>query len=111
EHGKARPLAHADGLSSYRIEDDTAECMAAIHRLFPGRTFALDRASRCMYTLTPDEHFVLDVHPAHPHVVLGLGFSGHGFKCAPAVGEVLAAIALDGHPACAVDLFSARGFA
>ena len=47
----------------------------------------------CMYTMTPDEHFVVDVHPEHPQVILAAGFSGHGFKFASVMGEVLSDLA------------------
>jgi sarcosine oxidase len=49
-----------------------------------------------MYTVTPDAHFVLDRHPEFSNVVIGAGFSGHGFKFASVVGEVLADLALEG---------------
>ena len=49
-----------------------------------------------MYSLTPDEHFVIDRHPGHDNLVLCGGFSGHGFKFAPVVGEICADLALDG---------------
>jgi sarcosine oxidase/N-methyl-L-tryptophan oxidase len=49
----------------------------------------------CLYTLTPDEDFILDRHPTIDGVVLGAGFSGHGFKFAPAVGEHLVELALE----------------
>ena len=55
----------------------------------------------CMYTNTPDGHFLLDLHPAHPNVVVAGGFSGHGFKFAPVVGEICADLVLEGgtrHP-------------
>jgi glycine/D-amino acid oxidase-like deaminating enzyme len=42
-----------------------------------------------MYSLTPDEHFVLGSHPDDPRVVLAGGFSGHGFKFASAIGDVV----------------------
>jgi glycine/D-amino acid oxidase-like deaminating enzyme len=44
----------------------------------------------CIYTLSPDRHFVIDLHPEHSNVAVATGFSGHGFKFAPAVGEMLA---------------------
>jgi sarcosine oxidase len=50
---------------------------------------ALTGYSVCMYTLTPDRHFIIDRHPHHPNVALACGFSGHGFKFAPVVGEIL----------------------
>ncbi len=59
----------------------------------------LDRVAHrvCMYSSTADGHFVLDRHPELEGVVLGAGFSGHGFKFAPALGRVLADI-VDGAP-------------
>jgi sarcosine oxidase len=50
----------------------------------------------CMFTNTPDEHFLIDLHPDHPQVVVGAGFSGHGFKFCSVVGEILADLAIDG---------------
>lgn len=44
----------------------------------------------CMYTKTPDSHFIVDRHPEHDNVVIGAGFSGHGFKFTSSIGEVLA---------------------
>jgi sarcosine oxidase len=66
------------------------------------------RASICLYTLTPDRHFVLDRHPEHEAVVLAGEFSGHGFKFAPVVGEVLADLALEGRTEQPIGMFSAR---
>ena len=54
------------------------------------------RHAICMYTMTPDEHFFLDRVPEMPQVLFAAGFSGHGFKFAPVVGEALAQLALDG---------------
>jgi sarcosine oxidase len=50
----------------------------------------------CLYTHSPDSHFVIDRHPAHECVTLACGFSGHGFKFASVVGEVLADLVLVG---------------
>ncbi|MFB6210473.1 MAG: N-methyl-L-tryptophan oxidase [Halobacteriales archaeon] len=44
----------------------------------------------CLFTNTPDGHFILDHHPEHPRVTIGAGFSGHGFKFASAIGEIIA---------------------
>ncbi len=52
--------------------------------------------SVCMYTMTPDEHFIIDQHPEHAHVCYAAGFSGHGFKFAPVVGAALADLVIDG---------------
>ena len=57
-------------------------------------TEIVDRAV-CLYTMTPGRDFVIDRHPVDARVVIAAGFSGHGFKFAPAVGELLADLALD----------------
>ena len=64
----------------------------------------------CMYTLTPDRHFVIDVHPRYPQVVVACGFSGHGFKFASAVGEVLADLVEDGRTRHDIWMFRAKRF-
>ena len=55
----------------------------------------------CFYTMTPDEHFIVDHHPRHPQIAIAAGLSGHGFKFASVLGEVLCDLTLDGatrHP-------------
>ena len=52
--------------------------------------------SVCMYTLTPDEHFIVDRHPCWPQVALAAGLSGHGFKFTPVLGQALAELCLEG---------------
>lgn len=64
----------------------------------------------CMYTLTPDRHFVIDVHPKFSSVVVAAGFSGHGFKFSPVVGEVLADLAETGSTRHDISLFRASRF-
>lgn len=64
----------------------------------------------CLYTNTPDEHFILDRHPDLSNVIIGAGFSGHGFKFAPAIGHILAALALDEPSPLPLDTFSLRRF-
>jgi sarcosine oxidase len=57
---------------------------------------ALVEAKTCMYTLTPDKDFLIGLHPRHPQVVLASPCSGHGFKFASVVGEILADLAIEG---------------
>lgn len=60
----------------------------------PGLQPEPDIMERCMYTNTPDKHFVLDCHPKYDNIVIGAGFSGHGFKLAPVVGKILYELSL-----------------
>jgi glycine/D-amino acid oxidase-like deaminating enzyme len=62
---------------------------------FQGVTTRVLDYSVCLYSRTPDENFILDRHGEWPNVVVGAGFSGHGFKFAPAIGEHLVSLALD----------------
>ena len=71
---------------------------------------ALVETVTCMYTLTPDHHFVIGIHPHHPEVVIASPCSGHGYKFATVVGEILADLAIDGTTAHPIDLFSPNRF-
>ncbi|QDP97715.1 N-methyl-L-tryptophan oxidase [Microlunatus elymi] len=68
------------------------------------------KAKVCMYTMTPDEHFVLGAHPDHDQVSIAAGFSGHGFKFVPVIGEILADLAQHGHTGHPIGLFDPRRF-
>jgi sarcosine oxidase len=61
----------------------------------------------CLYTTTPDQHFLIDRHPAHPNVTYATACSGHGFKFSTVVGEILADLALTGHTLPAADFLRA----
>ncbi|KAG8520145.1 Peroxisomal sarcosine oxidase [Galemys pyrenaicus] len=65
---------------------------------------------RCMYTNTPDEHFVLDRHPKYDNIVIGAGFSGHGFKLAPVVGKILYELSMKLTPSYDLTPFRIRRF-
>ncbi len=67
------------------------------------------RAQTCLYTMTPDEHFIIDALPGVSNITIACGFSGHGFKFANLVGEMIADLA-EGKQAIGFDLFSASRF-
>jgi sarcosine oxidase len=72
-----------------------------------GRSIA---AKTCMYTSTPDQHFVIALYPGRPQVAIAAGFSGHGFKFTSVVGEILADLALDGKTRHPIALFAPERF-
>lgn len=74
-------------------------------RYLAGGTGPTMRLETCLYTNTPDGRFIVDTHPEHPQVCFAAGFSGHGFKFCPVVGEILADFALDGDTEHDVDAF------
>ena len=64
----------------------------------------------CMYTNTPDEHFIVDVHPDHPQVSFASPCSGHGYKFAPVMAEILADLATEGATGHPIGMFSPHRF-
>lgn len=64
----------------------------------------------CLYTMTPDEDFIIDHHPNHRHVVIGAGFSGHGFKFSTLIGKMLSDLVLHGDTPHDTSLFKLRRF-
>jgi sarcosine oxidase len=67
------------------------------------------KSSVCLYSMTPDEHFIIDVHPQQRNVAFAAGFSGHGFKFAPVIGEALADLALQGETQLPIDFLRWKG--
>lgn len=63
---------------------------------FPQGTGPTMGLATCMFTNTPDGHFIIDRHPEYPQVVFGAGFTGHGYKFVPVIGEVLADLTCEG---------------
>jgi sarcosine oxidase len=63
---------------------------------FPGLSGKCVKAISCLYTVTPDSHFVIDAHPKYPCVIIASPCSGHGFKHSAAIGEVLSQLVIDG---------------
>jgi sarcosine oxidase len=89
---------------------DVEPIAQSLEQWMPGAAKALREAKPCMYTLTPDENFVIDRHPDHANLILCGGFSGHGFKFAPVVGEIAAELALDGGSRHEIEFLSLRRF-
>ncbi|CAL9286975.1 MULTISPECIES: N-methyl-L-tryptophan oxidase [Streptomyces] len=89
------------------VHDDEVTAMADhMSTRIPDLPGTFLKAATCMYTTTADEHFVIARHPAHPgSVTVACGFSGHGFKFVPVVGEILADLALTGTTAHPIGLF------
>jgi sarcosine oxidase len=76
--------------------EDEAMLRACTSRYFPDADGPTLTLKTCIFTNTPDEHFIIDRLPEAPQVVAVSPCSGHGFKFAPVVGEIAADLALDG---------------
>jgi len=91
------------------VHDEEIAAMAArTRRNLPDLPGTFLRAKTCLYSNTPDEHFVIARHPAHEAVTVACGFSGHGFKFVPVVGEIIADLATKGTTDHPIGLFDPR---
>ena len=89
-------------------ESDIAPAAAALTRAFPARYGAHRRGATCLYTCTPDGHFIIDRHTAYPQVVFATPCNGFGFKFSSAVGEGIAALATGAHEPVSLDPWQLR---
>ncbi|MBP9200627.1 MAG: N-methyl-L-tryptophan oxidase, partial [Gemmatimonadales bacterium] len=86
----------ADTVRRRVLPEEVAGMRQLLRRFLPDADGPPTDAVTCLYTNTPDHHFVLGAHPGDPRVILGSACSGHGFKFATVLGEVLADLALTG---------------
>ena len=84
---------------------------SVLNRYMPGAAAAVKWTLTCMYTNTPDRHFVIDRHPRHEQVTIACGCSGHAFKFASVIGEILAELALAGVTHHSIGFLTLRRFA
>jgi glycine/D-amino acid oxidase-like deaminating enzyme len=74
---------------------ELARVQAFLGRHLPGVSSQAVGHVVCMYTMTPDEHFLVGLHPERANVAFVAGLSGHGFKFTPVLGEILAELSLE----------------
>jgi glycine/D-amino acid oxidase-like deaminating enzyme len=88
-----------------------AELLPSLSGELPNAFSRVKRTKTCLYTMTPDEHFIVDRHPQIGNLVFAAGFSGHGFKFAPAIGEALVQMSLDETSSLALGFLSMKRLA
>jgi sarcosine oxidase len=91
------------------VEPQEIESMREVLRRFlPAADGPLRLTAVCLYTNTPNEHFLIDRHPRLPQVLMASPCSGHGFKFSAAIGETLADLVQGARPRVDVSLFHLR---
>jgi len=85
--------------------DDINAMRGILRRIIPAIDTPPRATAVCLYTTTPDAHFLLDFHPHHPQVLLASLCSGHGFKFSSAFGEILTDLLLEGRSRFDLSLF------
>jgi sarcosine oxidase len=101
-------IGTADTISREVTEDEVEDMRQLLARYLPDGAGKFRAAAVCLYTNTPDGHFWIDRHPAHPNVLIASPCSGHGFKFSSVIGELLADLATERKPPLDLGLFRNR---
>ena len=88
--------------------DEENRVRTFLKQYLPGLTGEPTKYTVCLYTMTRDGHFIVDRHPEHPQVAFAAGLSGHGFKFASALGEILCQLIVDGQSTYPIEFLSCQ---
>lgn len=105
-----RDDCHADELDRDVHGEDAEALYKLLRQFIPRLDGEILHSTVCMYTHTPDDHFLLGPHPDHAQVTVAGGFSGHGFKFSVLVGEIVADLVLEGKTTHPIGLFAPDRF-
>jgi sarcosine oxidase len=111
KHHHRQEVVYPDGYERTVSAVDEAEIRAPLADYLPAANGRLFGAQTCLYTMTPDETFIIDRMPGFPHVVIASPCCGHGFKFSPVVGEILADLITQGTTAHDIRPFRLQRFA
>ena len=110
KHHHADQSVDADAYDRTVSAEDERLIRAAIAEHLPAANGRLVEAKTCLYTMTPDGDFIIDRLPGAPQIVIASPCSGHGFKFAPAIGDILADLATTGATAHDISRFTLARF-
>jgi sarcosine oxidase len=108
--GHRRENVHPDTMNRSIEPEDEEVLRAFAARYFPAADGPAAHLETCLFTNTPDHHFLVDRHPDHSQVVIAGGFSGHGFKFCSVLGEIVADLVTDQDPSFDLSLFAVNRF-
>ena len=101
-----------DKVNRQTTEDDIENLSYCLDKYLPGVFDSVLSTKICLYANSPDENFIIDKLPGYEETVsIACGFSGHGFKFASVVGEILADLAIEGKTSLPMDFLNAKRFA
>jgi sarcosine oxidase len=111
KHHHADQAVDPDAYDRTITAEDEILIRAAIAEHLPAANGRLIKAKTCLYTVTPDGDFIIDRLPGAAQIVVASPCSGHGFKFAPAIGEILADLATAGATRHDISRFALSRFA
>ena len=100
-----------DHVNRHELAGDEETFRPALRRFIPDADGPLLSLRTCLYTNSPDHHFIIDHLPGHPRVTIACGFSGHGFKFASVIGEIIADLSVTGSTRLPAAFLGLRRFA
>ena len=103
-------LCDPDALDRHVREDEIEFLRRYTSEYVPALSDRCIKTDVCMYTNTPDHHFVVGPHPNHPQVSFASPCSGHGYKFATVIAEILADLATEGETRHPIEMFSPNRF-
>jgi sarcosine oxidase len=106
-----REVVDPDAVRQEPGPEDEDLLRAFARRYFPDGAGPTMMLKACLFTNSPDRHFILDRHPEHPEVAIAAGFSGHGYKFCSVIGEIMADLAQDGRTRHDIEFFRLQRFA
>jgi glycine/D-amino acid oxidase-like deaminating enzyme len=110
-HHWAGSVADPDNVNRQPARMDEEDLLYALNKYLPGAFQSWAATKVCLYSNTPDENFIIDKLPGFDErVVIACGFSGHGFKFASVIGEILAELALEGRTRHPIGFLSVKRF-
>ena len=104
-------ITDPDRVARDPLPGDEETFRPVLRNMIPAADGPLLSMKVCLYTNSPDHHFIIDRHPLHDRVTIACGFSGHGFKFASVVGEILADYTISGATALPAGFLGLRRFA
>jgi sarcosine oxidase len=106
EHGGGQPVNDPLVVDRSIDSNEQQRIVDVLTEWLPGVSHRMTDHAVCLYTMSPDENFIVDRHPMHANVVFAAGLSGHGFKFTPVLGSALADLSLDGQTRLPIDFLS-----
>jgi len=110
EHTGGLPVDNPLEIDGQVIQSEQSGVTEFVRECLPSAGRVPAEHATCLYTMTPDHHFVVDRFPDQPNVVLAAGLSGHGFKFTPVLGEALADLVTQGKTELPIEFLSAGRF-
>ena len=110
-HHYPNNITDPDKVNRETTEDDIENLKYCLNKYLPGVFESVLSTKICLYANSPDENFIIDKLPGYEeNVSIACGFSGHGFKFASVVGEILADLAIDGKTSLPIGFLNAKRF-